>query len=185
MAYITIDELKNALNCGDLYPDDQLQQVIDTATATLKPFLATQAYKITHSYTDNGVIVFYFVRRHGYAVGNSVTVTGTGYNGTYTVTSSNAYNIHVATNSTDKDTTKYYKPMGSSTLVGAYTYDDVPAIRTAALTIAVDIFNAWTVPGGQAQGIDFQPGPYLLGRAILQRISGLISQYRDPAGIVG
>lgn len=185
MAYITIDELKNALNCGDLYPDDQLQQVIDTAEATLKPFLSTQSVKITHTFVDNGTIVFYFVRRHSYSIGDSITVTGTSYNGTYTLTEVRGYSALAATASTDKSTTKFCKPMGSSVLVGAYAYDDVPAVRTAALTIAVDIFNAWTVPGGQAQGIDFQPGPYLLGRSILQRVTGLISQYRDPAGIVG
>lgn len=185
MAYVTISELKNALNCYDLYPDDQLQQVIDTATAVLRPMLATQQYGITHTYVDNGTIVFYTVRRHDLNIGDSVIITGTDYDATYTITQTTGFTIQAVTASTDKGKTNYYKPMGLAAKSNAYTYDNVPAVRTAAMTIAVDVFNAWTVPGGQAQGVDFQPGPYLLGRSILQRVTGLISQYRDPAGIVG
>ena len=185
MAYISIDELKNALNCYDLYPDDQLQQVIDTATAVLKPMLATQQYGVTHTFVDNGTIVIYTVRRHDLNIGDDVELTGSDYDETYTVTATTGFTIQAVTASTDKATTCYYKPMAVAAKTNAYTYDNVPAVRTAAMTIAVDVFNAWTVPGGQAQGIDFQPGPYLLGRSILQRVTGLISQYRDPAGIVG
>jgi hypothetical protein len=53
------------------------------------------------------------------------------------------------------------------------------------MMIAVDVFNSWTVPGGQAQGIDFQPGPYIMGRSILSRVMGLISRYRDVDSMIG
>ena len=185
MAYVTISELKNALNCYDLYPDDQLQQVIDTATAVLQPMLATQSYGVTHTFVDNGTIIIYTVRRHDLNIGDSVIVTGTNYDATYTVTAVTGYTVQAVTASTDKAKTNFYKPMGKVALASAYTYDNVPAVRSAAMMIAVDVFNAWTVPGGQAQGIDFQPGPYLMGRSILQRVTGLISQYRDFAGVVG
>lgn len=185
MAYIDLDEYKNALNVFDLYADDQLQQCIDTATNIIKPLLATNSVGITHSYTDNGVIVFYTIRRHGYSIGDSVIVTQTSYNATYTVTAVGPFTFTVATNSTDSKRSHFYKPLGLSAIAGDYTYDDVPEVRTAAMMIAVDVFNAWTVPGGQAQGVDFQPGPYLMGRAIATRVAGLISRHRDPEGVVG
>jgi len=59
------------------------------------------------------------------------------------------------------------------------------AVRTAALMIAVDVWNARTVPGGQAQGVDFVPGPYMMGRSLLTRVAGLIGRYRDVNGMVG
>jgi hypothetical protein len=75
--------------------------------------------------------------------------------------------------------------MGKAELSTAATYDNVVAVRTAAMMIAVDVFNSWTVPGGQAQGIDFQPGPYMMGRSILSRVQGLIGRYRDVGAMIG
>jgi hypothetical protein len=70
-------------------------------------------------------------------------------------------------------------------LTNGVSYDNVVAVRTAALMIAVDVWNARTVPGGQAQGIDFVPGPYLMGRSIINRVQGLLMPYRDVSGMVG
>ena len=64
-------------------------------------------------------------------------------------------------------------------------YTDVPAVREAALAIAVDLWQARVAPGGVMQAADFTPGPYRLSRGILTRVSGLIAPWRDPAGMVG
>jgi len=184
MAYITITVLKTALGVGDLYPDAMLDDVIQTAESVLEPFLDTHAVGITHAAVLNNVVTFTTVRRHGFALLQSIVVTGTDYDGTYTVLDHSGFTIHCSL--THADTVSHsYIPMGRVELSTAATYDNVVAVRTAAMMIAVDVFNSWTVPGGQAQGIDFQPGPYMMGRSILSRVQGLISRYRDVDSMIG
>jgi hypothetical protein len=184
MAYVTISELKTALGVGDLYPDAQLDDVIQTAESVLEPFLETHSVGITHAAISNKVVTFTTVRRHGFAIGQSVIVTGTDYDGTYTVLDASGFMFHCTKNQSDVVTHSYI-PMGTAALSTAATYDNVVAVRTAAMMIAVDVFNAWTVPGGQAQGVDFQPGPYMMGRSILSRVQGLIGRYRDVGAMIG
>jgi hypothetical protein len=184
MAYVSISELKTALGVGDLYPDAMLDDVIQTAESVLEPFLETHAVGIVSAVLSNNKVTFVAIRRHNYAIGQSVVITGTDYDGTYTVLDRLAYSFTVAKTGTDTPA-HHYLPMGKAELSAAATYDNVVAVRTAAMMIAVDVFNSWTVPGGQAQGIDFQPGPYLMGRSILNRVMGLISRYRDVGAMIG
>jgi hypothetical protein len=184
MAYVSLDELKTALGVGDLYPDATLHSVIDTATAVIKPFLDTQSVGITYARVDSGTVLFSTIQRHGFAIGQSVIVTDTDYNATYTVTSKTDFTFSAATASADKPAYAY-RPMGTATLSTATTYDTVDAVRQATLMIAVDVFNARTTPGGQAQGIDFTPGPYMMGRSIISKVMGLIGRYRDVGSMIG
>jgi hypothetical protein len=184
MGYITITELKTALGVGDLYPDAQLDDIIQTAESVLEPFLESNTVGVTHATVSNNLVTFVTIRRHQFAVGQSAVVTGTDYDGTYTVLSTTAYTF-TATKVFADTVAHSYIPMGKASLSAAATYDNVVAVRTAAMMIAVDVFNSWTVPGGQAQGIDFQPGPYLMGRSILTRVTGLISRYRDMESMIG
>lgn len=184
MAYVTITELKTALGVGDLYPDTMLDDVIQTAESVLEPFLETHAVGVVSASLDTNKATFVTIRRHNYAIGQSVVITGTDYDGTYTVLDRLAYTFTVAKTGTNT-VSHHYLPMGKAELSTAATYDNVVAVRTAAMMIAVDVFNSWTVPGGQAQGIDFQPGPYIMGRSILSRVMGLISRYRDVDSMIG
>jgi len=184
MGYITITELKTALGIGDLYPDAQLDDIIQTAESVLEPFLETHAVGVTNALISGYRVVFSTVRRHSFAIGQSVVVTGTDYDGTYIVLDATTYTF-TATKYVADAVAHSYIPMGKASLSAAATYDNVVAVRTAAMMIAVDVFNSWTVPGGQAQGIDFQPGPYLMGRSILTRVTGLISRYRDVESMIG
>jgi len=184
MSYITLDELKTALGIGDLYPDAVLDDVIQTAESVLEPFLTTQSAPVAGAYISNNVVTFITTFPLTFAVGQSVTVTGTEYDATYTITTQTDYTFTAAKTAADV-VTHTYKPRGQAALTTAASYDNVVAVRTAALMIAVDIWNARTVPGGQAQGVDFVPGPYMMGRSILNRVIGLIGRYRDVNGMVG
>jgi hypothetical protein len=184
MAYISLDELKTALGVGDLYPDAVLDDVIQTAESVLEPFLVTQSAPVCSAYVANNTVTFVTTYRHLFAVGQSVIVTGTDYDGTYTLTDQTDYTFTAAKTNADV-VTHHYRPNGKASLAAAATYDNVVAVRTAALMIAVDVWNARTVPGGQAQGVDFVPGPYMMGRSLLTRVAGLIGRYRDVNGMVG
>ena len=184
MAYITLDELKTALNVGDLYPDDMLDDVIQTAESVIEPFLTTHRAGVHSAKVASGTVTFSTIQLHDFAVGQNVIITGTDYDDTYEVTGATAYTFTADT--AEPDTVAHiYKPLGKAELDTAATYDNVVAVRQAAMMIAVDVFNARTVPGGQAQGIDFQPGPYMMGRSILSRVSGLLAPYRDMGSIIG
>ncbi len=60
-----------------------------------------------------------------------------------------------------------------------------PACREAALSVAVEMYQARTAAGGQAIASDFSAGPYRLSVWITRRISALIAPYTNVAGMVG
>ncbi|NCX55770.1 MAG: hypothetical protein EBW87_01015 [Burkholderiaceae bacterium] len=64
-------------------------------------------------------------------------------------------------------------------------YDTVPAVREAALAIAVEIFQQKIAAGGQIQAVDYTPSPHRLGRALLARVDGLLADTKDMGSMVG
>ena len=75
-------------------------------------------------------------------------------------------------------------PNGWATLDSAVDYSTLPEVREASMAIAVDIWMQRMGTTGQ-QGVDFAPQPYKLGRAMLQRVIGLLGPHIDPKGLVG
>lgn len=59
------------------------------------------------------------------------------------------------------------------------------ATQAAGLVIAVDIWQARTAAAGQPIGLDFQPGPYQMGRSLTTRVAGLIAPYRAVGTLAG
>jgi hypothetical protein len=111
VALVTVEQLKSALAVGDLYPDEDLEQVADAASNVLASYLIPLE---------------------------------------------------------DPD-----------------SYDEVPEVCEAALAIAVELWQSRLAPGGTLQGVDFAPSPFRLGRSLLSKVSGLIGQHIDTAGMVG
>lgn len=59
-----------------------------------------------------------------------------------------------------------------------------PALQTAALSLAVDIFQNSIAPGGSVMSPDMTvTSPYRLGRSIISRYQGLIAPYWNAGGI--
>lgn len=54
-------------------------------------------------------------------------------------------------------------------------HEEHPADKLAALTVAIDIYQNTTAPGGEIVGPDYQPLPYRMGGSLLTRVSGLIT----------
>lgn len=57
--------------------------------------------------------------------------------------------------------------------------------RLAALTVAVDMFQARTASGGQIVGLEFQPTPFRMGASLLNTVSGLLADCLDQSGEFG
>ena len=186
MALIDIDDFKEVLGVGDLYPDATLQTVMDTAEETLLPFLRFNRAGIINRSLTNNVAKLETLSRHNFNVGDSVVITGINatFNGTKTVTAVTPYSFEYAKTASDVERGNVYPP--GNAIVGDYSiYDTVESVRTAALMIAVDVWNARQSAQGQAQGVDFIPGPYRMGRSIISKVLGLIAPYRDVQSMVG
>lgn len=186
MALIDIEDFRDVLGVQDLYPDATLQSVMDAAQDALIPFLRfNRAGLISRSLTNN-VAHIETLNRHNFNVGDSVVITGINstFNGTKTITAVTTYSFEYAKTASDVERGNIYPP--GNAIVGDYTiYDSVEAVRTAAMMIALDIWDARKSASGQAQGVDFIPGPYRMGKSLISRVLGLIAPYRDVAGMVG
>lgn len=74
--------------------------------------------------------------------------------------------------------------VGALLTTGAYTTAPPPC-KEAALSVAVEIYQARTSAGGQAVAVDFTAGPYRLSVWLTRRVHALIGPYMNPAGMVG
>lgn len=78
----------------------------------------------------------------------------------------------------------------SNELLSYYLTPDVdhtqhPSDKAAALSLAVDIYQARTASGGQVVGLEYQPTPFRMGASILNTVSGLLGPCLDQSGEVG
>lgn len=67
---------------------------------------------------------------------------------------------------------------------GAYELEPA-ACREAALSVAVEIYQARTAAGGQAVATDFSPGPYRLSVWMTRRVMSLLGPYMNVNGMIG
>jgi hypothetical protein len=188
MSLIDIDDFKAVLGVGDIYPDETLQGVMDSAELVLKSFLNLHRAGIVAVEIRSNLARFYTRAAHGYSVGQQVTIdrVGVPFDGTHTIT--RVFTNQFQATITHADVTyRLNKPDGKCILEGQETYfDDIPQIREAALMIAVDLWNARQSAQGIANDATFAPGiPYRMGRSLVSRVAGLISGYRDPDSMVG
>lgn len=187
MALIDLDDFKAVLGVGDLYPDATLEAVMTTAEEIILPYLKLNRASIRAGKIVDNVATFTTVSETHFSPGMSVIITKakSTFNGTYTVTKVGVDYFQVAKTHADYDEHQIY-PWGQAIEAdNVGIYDSVEPVRQAALMIAVDIWSSRQSAAGQAQGVDFTPGPYRMGRSILSRVMGLIANYREPGSMVG
>jgi hypothetical protein len=187
VALVTVAELKSVLGVGNLYADADLEQVADAASAVVTAYLTSNTYPVTHYSRDGlGYGYAYSNQPHGLIKGQSVTISGvtTGWNGTHTITDYGTNWIQFALVGAEQLKASV---VPSGLLVGptSVNYDTVDAVKEAALTIAVDMWQNRLAPGGNPQAVDFTPSPYRMGRTLMQRVIGLLAPYLDSRSIVG
>jgi hypothetical protein len=78
----------------------------------------------------------------------------------------------------------YGKVLGADTKETGYAEE--PAIRQAALMLAVDVWQARQAPSSGGVSVDgVTPSPYRLGNTMLAKVRGLIAPYMNPRAMVG
>jgi hypothetical protein len=212
-SYVTVAELRSNLGIGQLYSDSLVEEVCQTAEDLLNQYLWFNKAPVVGASLTSNVATVMLANPGIFSVGESVSISGSGatFNGTFTITGT----IPWTTGTTQSLPVFYYQwasntyPQGYSFIqfaktasnvnfrrvlpygscLGAdyktNTYATTPAIREAAMMLAVDIYQARQAPQGGGNGIDFQPGPYKMGRSLYSRISGIIAPYANPNGMVG
>lgn len=186
MALIDLDEFKSVLGIGDIYADPIVQEVADAAEQVILSYLTFNASGIASVQLTSNVATYNTLSAHDFVVGSALTITGCGttFDGSRTVTDKGEFWFKVAKTASDVVLTPI-KPAGRAVLTSQVAlYDADPAVREAAMAVAVDIWITRQGTLGQ-QGVDFQPAPYRLGRSMMSRVSGLLAKHIDVGGLVG
>jgi hypothetical protein len=193
---ITATQLRAVLGVSSgLYNDAYLNDIIETAENALRPHLQTNSIAILeHEATDNIVTVYTDIE-HFFYVGQNVNVTephGHGYSGIKTILSIPSPTSFTFTGGAVQNPVADIErhaviPNGIAIGQGQGLdyYEQFAEVRSAVTEISVDVFNSRVAPGGISQALDFTPGPYRMGKALYQRVAGLLSAHREVRNLVG
>jgi hypothetical protein len=212
--YVTEQELRDNLGIGDLYPDSVIEECCQSAQDILNQFLWFDSAPVVGTTLQNNVATVMIANPAIFATGQSVTLSGCGatFNGTYTITGTipwstgttnlipaiswntnvwnwpNGYSFiqfaKTAANVNFSRVLPYGSAVGADTKTNSYA--TTPAVREAAMILAVDIFQARQVSQTGGVSIDgFSPSPYRMGNSMIGKIRGLIAGYTNPGAMVG
>ena len=218
--YVDLDELKQVLGVGDLYPDAQLTNVSTAATNLVLSMLSRFQYPVDQLGPEEAgqVVPCRTVGFHKLYVGQSVKIAGlpAHFNGTATITEIgytaeqpprplwpwptywpysylptqeqlyNTFKFQKAHGEEPASVERAVIPYGFVTdQASEDVYEDDPLVLEACMMLAVEIWQARVAPGGTIQGVDFQPGPFRLGRSLIGRVQGLLAPHMDVGTMVG
>jgi len=187
---ITADELRAVLGVSEsLYSDAYLDQMIESAEATILPMLTQYQSAVVATNITENVLFIDTLRPNYFVQGQGVILAGigNGLDGPYTVSTDSLrpFQVSCQVNEADRITTPVI-PAGTITLDGgsaAEIYANVAPVKTAILIVSTEIFQSVTAPGGQIEGVDFAPTPFRMGRSLQNRVIGLISAFYDVDSI--
>jgi len=187
--YVTKAELRTNLGIGALYTDAVVEEVCQTAEDIIKAKLwFNTANVIAHSAVGTLATLYLdSLTTDRFYVGQTVTVEDVAahFNGSATLTEVNHYDISYIDAQVTTTTKHKVIPYGSVTIASQIDYATVPAVREAAMLIAVDIFQARQMSATGGISPDFQPSPYRMGNTLMARVRGLLADYLAPGGLVG
>jgi hypothetical protein len=184
---VTAAQLRTVLGVSSsLYSDAYLEGIIISAEQVILPLLTANQAAIAEVYLTSNVAYYVTQRPHYFVAGQTVVASGivpATFNGTITVTDAitDPYIFSAALVNADI-LIRGVIPAGVAYLSGANAgtlYASTEAIEQAILIVSVEIFQSVVAPGGQIEGVDFQPSPYKMGRSLMNRVIGLISPYID------
>jgi hypothetical protein len=212
--YVTESELRSNLGIGSLYTSATVEEVCQTAQDLLNQYLWFNDAPVVAAGLQSNVATLVLANPGIYVKGQTISIEGCGstYGGSHTITGTipgitipvsistafwsfftnysfpNGYSfIQFAKTHADDPFHKilpYGKASGQDTKEDDYSA--IPAIREAAMVLAVDIFQARQVSQTGGVGMDgISASPYRMGYQMINRIRGLIQPYAAPASLVG
>ena len=212
--YVTKAELRANLGIGSLYTDATVEEVCQTAEDLLKQYLWFNEAPVVGAQLQNNVATLVLANPGIFVVGQTVAIEGCGhpYGGNQVITGAwpgttvpvsiatafwstyafssypTGYSIiqFAETHANDP----FHRIIPSGKAVGPDTketdYAATPAVREAAMIIAVDIWQARQVSQTGGVGMDgVTASPYRMGYQLINRVRGLIQPYSNPNSLVG
>ena len=212
--YVTTAELRSNLGIGSLYTDATLEEVCQTSEDLINQYLWFNEAPVVAAGLQDNVATLVLANPGIFVKGQSVAIEGCGstYGGQHTITGTipgitipvsistafwtffnnysfpNGYSfIQFAKTHADDP---FHRIIPSGKAQGQDTkevdYAQTPAIREAAMIVAVDIFQARQVSQTGGVGMDgISASPYRMGYQLINRVRGLIQPYSAPASLVG
>ena len=211
---VTMQELRTNLGIGTLYTDPTVEECCQTAEDLISAYLWHNDAPVVGSSISNNVATLVLANPGIFVTGQSIVVSNCGatYNGTYTLTGSfpgttvpasigtafwstyafssypNGYSIIQYAKVAADDPFHFIKPYGRA--LGpehkAQAYNATPAIREAAMIVAVDVWQSRQVSQTGGVGMDgITASPYRMGYQLINRVRGLIQPYSSPNSLVG
>jgi hypothetical protein len=212
--YVTEAELRANLGIENLYSSAIVEECCQTAQDLLNQFLWFDSAPVVGVTLQDNIATVMIANPAIFSTGQSVTLSGCGstFNGTYTITGTipwssgtvnqipslvfNQYSFNwpngfsfiqfakTAANVNFQRVLPYGSAVGADTKTNSYA--TTPAIREAAMILAVDVFQARQVSQTGGVTIDgFSPSPYRMGNSMIGKIRGLIAGYQNPSSMVG
>ena len=212
--YVTKAELRANLGIGSLYSDATVEEVCQTAEDLLKQYLWFNDAPVVAAGLENNVATLVLANPGIFVKGQSVAIEGCGstYGGQHTITGTipgitipvsistafwsfftnysfpNGYSFIQFSKVHADDPFHRIIPSGKAS--GQDTKEDdysaIPAIREAAMILAVDIWQARQVSQTGGVGMDgISASPYRMGYQLINRVRGLIQPYSAPSSLVG
>jgi len=211
--YVTATELINNLGIGTLYATSIVEEVCQTAEDLLNSYLWFDSYPVVGAgiYSNTGMVLI--SSPTSYVTGQTIILSGCGttYNGVKTITGTypysngsvtvpfflnfpfnnfafpRGYSMILFTLTHADDNYHQIVPYGKSAGVDTKdtSYATTPAIREAAMMLAVDIWQARQQSSSGGVSPDFAPSPYRMGNTLMARVRGLIAPYLSPRSMVG
>jgi hypothetical protein len=209
-----MQELRTNLGIGTLYTDATVEECCQSAEDLIQGYLWHNDAPVVGSSISNNVATLVLANPGIFVTGQSIVVSNCGstYNGTYTLTGSfpgttvpasigtafwstyafssypNGYSIIQYAKVLADDPFHFIKPYGRA--LGpehkAQAYTATPAIREAAMIVAVDIWQSRQVSQTGGVGMDgITASPYRMGYQLINRVRGLIQPYSSPNSLVG
>ena len=211
---VTAAELRSNLGIGSLYSDSTVEECCQSAEDLISGYLWHNDAPVVASSISNNVATLVLANPGIFVTGQSITISNCGatYNGTYTLTGSfpgttvpasigtmfwstysfssypNGYSFIQYAKTAADENFHFIKPYGRA--LGpehkAQAYTATPAIREAAMIVAVDIWQARQVSQTGGVGMDgISASPYRMGYQLINRVRGLIQPYSSPNSLVG
>jgi hypothetical protein len=212
--YVTEQELRDNLGIQDLYPDSVVEECCQTAQDLLNQFLWFDSAPVVGTTLQNNIATVMIANPFIFTTGQSITLSGCGstFNGTYTITGTIPWSAGTATqipsliwnsytwnwpagysfvqyaktaaNENFRRVLPYGQAIGPDTKTTAYA--STPAVRQAAMILAVDVWQARQVSQTGGVSIDgFSPSPYRMGNSMIGKIRGLLAGYQNPLSMIG
>jgi hypothetical protein len=188
---VTASELRSVLGVTSaLYSDAVLTDILDTAEQIIGPMLVQWSSPIDKHKSESATLTtIHTTTQHKFYKGQTVKISGVEahVNGNKTIAEIlDEYTFTITTTGASIHTDfRNVIPAGIAAENDLTQYDNVSAVESAILAISVDIFQSRIAPGGTQQALDYVPGPYRMGRSLMNRVIGLLGPYLDVESVIG